>query len=489
MSLAVSGCRFAARPDAVLQSILPQWIGCQRVAYNAKVSEDRLFAAQRRMLLRDDPTLEIKTPLDQQYAHFKDTELTPWLFSVPSVVLRNGAYRWRTAKQRQLQKLAKAPRLRNRTNFDSVLLTRELFRFIEIAPQQHGKHVTRHVIEIGTAAKPLGRIAFSARAPYEVPAMLTVRRDGAGRWWASFSYTMPADLQPKDVIRTPEELAYEFNGHADTVLHEMLLGLDRNLKDNLFADSEGEFYNLKELHQSRIARKERGARKQQRRLARQQKGSKNREKTKCRIAKKKGYGRNVRNEFAHQKSHQLAASDQYYLFAVEDLRIGNLKARPKAKQDPTTGKWLRNGAKRKAGLNKKIAAAPWGLTVRYLAYKAAKRNKLLIQVPPHHTSQECCRCGHIHPDNRRGSRFVCQSCGWANHADRNAACVIKQRAIQLLRSGVLEKTKPTKRTGFRKKNEGADSAGLSVEPTVRPLPALCGTKKAHGVEAETVSLG
>lgn len=489
MSLAVSGCRFPACPDAALQTILPQWVGCQRVVYNAKVSEDRLFAKQRRMQLRDDPTAEIRTPLDQQYAQFKDAELTPWLAEVPAQVLRNGAYRWRTAKQRQLQKLAQAPRLRNRANFNSVMLTRELFRFIEISPKQHGKHVTRHVIEIGTAAHPLGRITFSARAPYAVPAMLTVRRESTGRWWVSFSYTLPPDLPPEDVIRTPKELAYEFNRYADAALNDILLGLDRNLKDNLIADSAGGFYDLSAQHRERIARKERGARKQQRRLARQQKGSNNREKTKRKIARKKAYGRQVRNEFAHQTSHQLVASDQFYLFAVEDLRIGNMKARPKAKQDPKTGKWLCNGAKRKSALNRKIAAAPWGLTVRYLAYKAAKRNKLVIKVPPHHTSQACCRCGHTHPDNRRGSRFVCQRCGFAAHADTNAACVIKQRAIPVLRSAELEKPKPVKRTRFRKKKEGADSARLSVEPTVSPSPALCGTEKARGVEAETASLG
>jgi putative transposase len=36
-----SGVRFAAYPDPALASVLAQWIGCQRVIYNAKVEEDR----------------------------------------------------------------------------------------------------------------------------------------------------------------------------------------------------------------------------------------------------------------------------------------------------------------------------------------------------------------------------------------------------------------------------------------------------------------
>jgi putative transposase len=96
-----SGVRFRAQPDAPLATIVRQWIGCQRVVYNAKSAEDQLFAAQRRLELKSGAE-NIVTPLDQQYAHFKDAQLTPWLSDVPSQILRNGAVRWMAAKQRQL---------------------------------------------------------------------------------------------------------------------------------------------------------------------------------------------------------------------------------------------------------------------------------------------------------------------------------------------------------------------------------------------------
>jgi len=85
------GRRFRAWPDEVLRDVLPRWIGCQRFIYNAKVSEDRLFAAMRKMALRDTPDAPLPTPLDQQYSQFKCRELSPWLFEVPSQILRNGA--------------------------------------------------------------------------------------------------------------------------------------------------------------------------------------------------------------------------------------------------------------------------------------------------------------------------------------------------------------------------------------------------------------
>jgi putative transposase len=44
-----SGVRFQALPTPEMRVHLSQWIGCQRVIYNAKVSEDQLFAKQRRI--------------------------------------------------------------------------------------------------------------------------------------------------------------------------------------------------------------------------------------------------------------------------------------------------------------------------------------------------------------------------------------------------------------------------------------------------------
>ncbi|MDP2368488.1 hypothetical protein [Rhodoferax sp.] len=78
---------------------------------------------------------------------------TPWLSEVPSQILRNGADRWMDAKTRQLKKLAKAPRPRNRGNFNSVLISSELFRFKD---QVDASGQFSKVLELGTASGKVG---------------------------------------------------------------------------------------------------------------------------------------------------------------------------------------------------------------------------------------------------------------------------------------------------------------------------------------------
>ncbi len=47
---------------------------------------------------------------------------------------------------------------------------------------------------------------------------------------------------------------------------------------------------------------------------------------------------------------------------------------------------------------------------------------------PRYTSQQCSACGHIHRENRPDqATFKCMSCGFAEHADINAARNIAAR--------------------------------------------------------------
>ncbi|MFJ1258401.1 zinc ribbon domain-containing protein [Cupriavidus sp. CuC1] len=60
-----------------------------------------------------------------------------------------------------------------------------------------------------------------------------------------------------------------------------------------------------------------------------------------------------------------------------------------------------------------MAASASSTTPRWarIQYKALRRNKLVVTVPPHHSSQECRQCGHTHPDNRPSQAvFVCKRC-------------------------------------------------------------------------------
>ncbi|HEV3090266.1 MAG TPA: zinc ribbon domain-containing protein, partial [Candidatus Cybelea sp.] len=44
------------------------------------------------------------------------------------------------------------------------------------------------------------------------------------------------------------------------------------------------------------------------------------------------------------------------------------------------------------------------------------------------------RCDHVASESRRRRRFACVSCGYTNHADVNAALVIRRRAQLALQS-------------------------------------------------------
>lgn len=69
------------------------------------------------------------------------------------------------------------------------------------------------------------------------------------------------------------------------------------------------------------------------------------------------------------------------------------------------------------------------LTV-FISYKAAMAGVPVEFVDPAYTSQRCSACGHVDRANRRDREtFRCRHCGFAEHADYNAAHNIAQRAV------------------------------------------------------------
>ena len=65
----------------------------------------------------------------------------------------------------------------------------------------------------------------------------------------------------------------------------------------------------------------------------------------------------------------------------------------------------------------------------FLTYKAALAGVLLVAVDPRNTSRECSHCGHTAKQNRKTQdEFTCVQCGFALHADINAAINIRSRA-------------------------------------------------------------
>ncbi|MGI5486281.1 RNA-guided endonuclease InsQ/TnpB family protein [Microtetraspora malaysiensis] len=64
----------------------------------------------------------------------------------------------------------------------------------------------------------------------------------------------------------------------------------------------------------------------------------------------------------------------------------------------------------------------------FIVYKAARAGVAVIHVDPAYTSQACSSCGHVDKRNRPDQEtFACTSCGFAEHADVNAARNIAAR--------------------------------------------------------------
>jgi putative transposase len=149
-----------------------------------------------------------------------------------------------------------------------------------------------------------------------------------------------------------------------------------------------------------------------------------------------------------------------------------MTAAPAPRQD-AAGRYTANGAAAKAGLNKAILSSALGLTKQFLAYKAARCNKLVLPVSPYNSSNECARCAHISKESRVSQAlFRCVACGHTDNADHNAACVLKERGMLLLVSGEVRfKTKKTARVrGLQESKVGP----VRPEPGGHVPPIACG---------------
>ncbi|AOU97716.1 transposase [Acidihalobacter yilgarnensis] len=438
------GNRFRCYPTKAQEKILLQWIGCQRHIYNAKVREDQYF---RRFACKSLQHVGQCVPMDQQYAQFK-TELTPWLSDVPSVVLRNGAVLWKQAYGRYFSKLGGRPVIHRRHGKQSVWITSELFEFVPMVDAETGE-ITGHQLHLGTQKFPVGIIAFKAHKEYRLPASLHLSIH-AGRWHVSFNYD---DGMPEPTDRETTDYLTQFD---ESELRAMTVGLDRGVALPL-AGSDLQKFDFSDIQKQRLAAQERHKKRWQRRQARRTKGSAGWFQAKRKVARYQRYGGDVRRDVAHKTSCTLANDPRYKLFAFEALKVTNMTRRAKPKQDER-GRWIKNGASAKSGLNKSILASTWGQTKIYLQYKARRQGKLVIEVPPFYSSQECAACGHVHPDNRISqSEFVCQRCGNTDHADHNAANVIALRGVRQLLSGKCVR-KEKKRCAIKRNKVGAEGS-------------------------------
>jgi putative transposase len=171
----------------------------------------------------------------------------------------------------------------------------------------------------------------------------------------------------------------------------------------------------------------------QRALSRCARGSHRRKKVRAKVAALHGTIRRQRVDHAHKTA--LALIREFDVIAHEKLAITNMVRSPQPKPDPhRLGVFLPNGAAAKAGLNRSIHDAGWGVFLEILAHKADSAGRLLIPVDPRNTSRTCPDCGHVSADNRvTQAEFVCVSCGYTANADVVGASNIAYGAGLVLR--------------------------------------------------------
>lgn len=101
----------------------------------------------------------------------------------------------------------------------------------------------------------------------------------------------------------------------------------------------------------------------------------------------------------------------YDVFVLEDLK----NIRKQKSKSKILNKWLSN----------------WSFyqLEQLITYKAEILGKEVVKVDARYTSQKCSNCGQVEKNNRKGSRYLCDRCGYRDHADINAAKNIRNNYL------------------------------------------------------------
>ncbi len=152
-----------------------------------------------------------------------------------------------------------------------------------------------------------------------------------------------------------------------------------------------------------------------------------RRKAALRLARARERERNARRDHAHKVSNRLVR--EVDCVALEALNVACMTRSARGTREQPGRK-----VRAKAALNRVVLDAGFGLLQQTIAYKAESAGVTVVAVNARYSSQECSRCEHIARGNRRRRRFNCVRCGFATHADVNAALVIRRRAQWALMS-------------------------------------------------------
>jgi putative transposase len=405
-------------PDALQRASLARLFGCVRAVWN-----DGL--ARRKAAWKADRA-RISGPRLQQLCitAAKRTPERDWLGQVSPVPLQQSLRDLDVAYKNFFDSVSgkrKGPKMglpvfkSRRDHRQSARFTSTAFR---LRPRDAGD--TLYLAKIGEI-----EVRWSRELP-AAPSSVTVLKDAAGRYFASFVVDVPDDSQP-----LPRS-----DAQADAVT-----GIDLGLA-HYAVTSDGE----KIANPKWLRRRERKLKKLQRALARKRKGGANRAKARLRLARQHAKVGDARRDFLHQVSTTIIRENQ--AVAVEGLTVQGLA---------------------RGRLAKSVNDASWGTFLRLLEGKAARYGRAFIAIDRWYPSSQLCPCCD-HRIRKLGldvRAWDCPSCG--EHHDRDIAA-----ALNILTEGIRLKTQRTL-NGLRSVHDVA--AGLAdtrndCEGQVRPGKAI-----------------
>lgn len=356
-------CTFRLYPTPGQCAALARAFGCSRVVFNDGLRARQDAHAAGLPYISDGELSK------RVITEAKKTPQRSWLGEVSAVVLQqaladlNTAYRNFFASLSGKRKGPKAapPRFRSRKD------NRQVIRFTRNARFQVTAGGKLRLPKIGDV-----KVRWSRRLPSE-PSSVTVIKDAAGRYFASF--VVEAAGEP--LLQTAGEIGIDLG-----LTHFAVLSDGRKIGNRRF-----------------LRRAERRLRKAQQALSRKAKGSNNRAKAVVKVARAHARVADARRNFAHQLSTRIVRENQAVM--VEDLAVKGLA---------------------RTRLAKSVHDAGWGQSTQMLTYKAARHGRTLVKVDRWFPSSKLCSaCGAVAESMPLNVRSWACPCGAVHDRDVNAA--------------------------------------------------------------------
>ncbi|MEU5945583.1 transposase [Micromonospora sp. NPDC047465] len=350
-------------PTPSQQEALARAFGCARVVFNDGLHARRAAREQGLPYLSDgDLSKQVITAA-------KRTPQRQWLAEVSAVVLQqaladlNTAYRnfFSSLSGKRTGRKVAPPRFRSRKD------NRQTIRFTANARFKVLDNGQLRLPKIGDV-----QVRWSRQLPAE-PSSVTVIRDAAGRYFASF------------VVATTDEAL---------PCAESEVGIDLGLT-HFAVLSDGTKVTAPRF----LRRAARKLRRLQQDVSRKQRGSQNRKKAVVKVARAHARVADIRRDWQHKLSTRIIRENQAVY--VEDLCVAGLG---------------------RTRLAKSVHDAGWASFTAMLEYKAARYGRTFVKIDRFApTSQTCSTCGRLDGPKPLSVRSWTCPCGTIHDRDVNAA--------------------------------------------------------------------